>query len=309
MASLLDITKSKVYRVLHLTCYACFVYMNICGIIAPVTGFNYVHIGSFLSAKSNNTIEIAVSLPFEIPPGFNECCSSNGSYCNKFGSHCLCQQRDNECRCICPSENVFPGGSHFNFDDCCQSNSTYCSRRYGPDCACQQEDTTCSCVCTPAYDYTVRLAAGIAIILLIAVSVMLAISLYRRAVLSRRQRQRRHNSEVSLSTVPDPPPDYADINTISSPCAYTSSDFEKLPTYEEALTLQKMAQAESKSDLESLATDKGQIEVPVTSENCSTVAQSTNPVLITHESETGIVLTVKSSNMNYSVEQEETTVL
>lgn len=315
MAFLLDIAKVKVYRVLHLTFFVCLVYINSNG-ITPASGLNFGQVRSLLVAESNRSIEIAVAVPFEMPSGLVDCCLPNSTYCDRFGSHCVCQQRGTECRCICPSENAFPDGFHFNLNGCCPTNNTYCSH-HGSDCTCQEDDSTCRCVCTPAYDYTVRLAAGIAIILLIGVSIMLAVSLYRRAVLSRRHRESRIN-EASLTAVPEPPPDYADIYVISTPRSGAASDFEKLPTYDEAL--QRMAQGVQHSGETGLQTDlksdsqndKSQTEAPVDTESnaallSAVVTESTNPVFVNQESETGgVVLKVRSSDLDCSTEEEET---
>lgn len=61
----------------------------------------------------------------------------------------------------------------------------------------------------------------------------------RRATLSRARRQLSTSQSASeTSRAPDPPPNYDDIYFISYPRTNPEAvDFEKLPTYDEALTL------------------------------------------------------------------------
>ncbi|GAB6032041.1 hypothetical protein CHUAL_010410 [Chamberlinius hualienensis] len=142
----------------------------------------------------------------------------------------------------------FNGDNNNLVENVCNANSTYC-QIYGPDCKCAEEDGNYHCICPSALDYTLRLAAGIAIILLVGVSIMLAFSLYRRAMIMRRSnRSGRSDSVCSDSTTDsDSPPSY-EITIISSQ-NMENSDSEKLPTYDEALEYLKHVASTNNSNV------------------------------------------------------------
>jgi len=254
MTSLMELNPWKFQRLcllkLALFYIICF---GISSDFTPVNGFNLLQsVHDMAKENFNTTIEIAVVVP-EYELQRNTCCPINESVCGRPGTQCQCHQEDDDCLCLCPTEQ-FPIGFNFNINDCCSVNNTYC-RHFGDNCACEQDDSGCRCVCPSELGYSVKLAAGIAIVLLIAVTVMLAISLYRRAAQARRRRRSSSrgdsiSSELSSSSSPEPPPRYADVYLISSPKTEAdSTDFEKLPSYEEALTMQARADPQAQTSL------------------------------------------------------------